>query len=127
MRWIPERYYKDTYREGTDELIPAAEFPFWEKRAREKMGPPHLKPQQVPDYLSNCICKIAELLYIRHHISGIFALHRVSSCSPDSYRSPFEGYANLTDEEFDKVIRGVVIKSLAKTQFHNMFVYKGKR
>jgi len=66
--WIDYQYYKDEYLLGREPLLQEDNFKFWATRAQQLINQRKIDIMYPPDYLKQCACEIAEMLY-RHSLA----------------------------------------------------------
>lgn len=125
MVYADAAYYEEEYLLGRAATIPIREFPFWERKARERMNWRKLEVNPVPDYLANCVCELAELLYSQSQAtsSGAGSPAKASE-SVGAYSVSYRDNT-LKSDEFSTAVRDIIGNWLAGTSLHNQFIYRG--
>jgi len=123
MIWVDYEYYTESYRMGAPPVIPEEMFLFIAKRAQAEINAKNIVLEDIPDFLKDCVCEVAELL---HNQDVLNDAENVRSYSNDGYSESYGG-TTMTQADKDKGIRDIVQKHLAFTWLHSDFVYRGVR
>ena len=118
--WVDFAYYKDGYLLGKKTTIPESEFGYWERQARVKIIFRKVEIDDPPDYLKNCVCEVAEILYMNHNAPKV---GEVVSESNASYSYKLK--EAMSDKDLDRVIISTVEHYLLNTLYHNIFIFRG--
>jgi len=110
--WAGVEYYSKEYLLGRQPSIPLKEFLYWEKRARSEIGRDHVGLEEVPGYLKDCVCEVAEYLHMRK----VSNLDSVESFSNDGFS------VKQTNENH---VRAIIQRHLSGTELHNAFIFSG--
>ena len=121
MAWVDWQFYKTEYRMNMNTAIPESDFPFWEKQARSKINRIHIELVDVPEYLKECTCEVAEYLYQRNEANNP---DNIKSFSNDGYS---ETYVDQSKTQLEEHIgnREIITRHLSGTELHNDFIFTG--
>jgi len=121
MAWVDYEFYLAEYRQNAQPVIPEAEFLYLEKQARSNVNKKHVALEEVPDYLKECVCEVAEYLYRRNEANSADA---IKSYSNDGYSETYVDQKKTPSEERAE-IREIIFRHLSGTELHNSFVFAG--
>ena len=118
--WATLDFYHNEYLLGDSPLIPNAAFPRWEQSARVTINRRRIELEEIPDYLKQCTCEVAEALFTQSQAPKAGELKSESNAGYSWTATPGQ-----ETREFNSNIRGIIIKHLAGTELHNYFVCSG--
>jgi len=123
--WVDNTKYKEKYLLGRKPIIPETEFSFWSRKAETEVNWRKIELDDIPEFLVNCICEVAELLYIQWLVGGAETGGQVvKSFSNDGYSETY-GSTALSKSAMSKAISDIIINNISNTSLHNQFVFRG--
>jgi len=136
---VSEEYYKTKYLLGRAPVIPDGRFAFWERSAAIEIDfrrSLNTLDESAGQSLKNCICEVAEFLYsleqaqsAGQHGAGDGPNGLVSGFTNDGYAVQYidvnKPLREITRADTAKTIRGIAIKWLSGTEYHNSFAFRG--
>ena len=123
--WVDFDNYTEIYLLGRKPTIPKTEFPFWSRKAETEVNWRKIELDDIPEFLVNCICEVAELLYIQWLVSGAETGGQViKSFSNDGYSETY-GSTVLSKSALKTAISDIIFSNISNTYLHNQFVFRG--
>lgn len=121
MVYADVEYYTNDWLLGRAAVISIKEFPFWERKARERINWRKVELAEVPEYLANCTCEVAEALFLASE-------RQFMGMTPSQSVGQFSKGATVLQPQSQSIeseIQGIVQKWLVNTSLHNTFVFRG--
>jgi len=115
-------FYKNEYLLGRTEIIPLEEFLFWSRKASNRINRKRIILDEIPEYLKNCTCSIAEIYYMDEQN------RKTGAKSSESVGAYSVSYVDQRQEDpvIAAEINSTIIDWLSGTALHNDFVFKGR-
>jgi hypothetical protein len=122
--WVDAFFYENSYLLGRSPVIPLTEFPFWAKQAHQTVNWRRVEFDEtaIPDYLRDCICEAAELLYQAGQ-----APKPGQVIAETNFSTSWKAAEAKQGYDVSAEVRRVIYKHLSGTELHNLFIYSGVR
>lgn len=123
--YADKEFYLNEFLLGRTAIIPDDDILYWLRKASSRINRKNIEIDEIPDYLKNCTCEVAEALFLDSEKKFIGMMPSSQSVGEYSKNSPSD--SRQERKELESEINRIINDWLVETKLHNLFVFRGAR